>query len=164
MAPKQGDLELLQDPVAQELLHAPYTAHLAYTWKDGTPRCTPIGFHWNGQEVVMAGTDGAPRNEVIDGEKVAITIDSYTFPFKVLLIRGTAHAEKVEGIPEEYIKACQQLMGEEIAKGWFATLEPLAPNIPYFVRIKVTPEWVGILDFQTRFPSPVVKAMKPQKT
>ncbi len=161
MAPKQGDVELLNDPIAQELLCGPTTAHLAYVWKDGTPRNTPIGFFWNGEEIVMAGTDGAPRNEVIDGQKVAITIDTYTFPFKVLLIRGTAKVTQTEGVPEEYVKACQQLMGPEVAAGWFNTLTPLLPNIKYFAKITVKPERVGILDFTTRFPSPVVKAMKP---
>lgn len=164
MASKQGDLELLKDPVAQELLHGPYPAHLTYTWKDGTPRCIPIGFHWNGQEIVVGGPSTAPRNEIIDGEKVAVTIDTYTFPFKVLLIRGTAHTDKMEQVPDEYIKACQQLMGEEVSQAWFASLQPLLPNIPYFVRVKITPEWVGILDFQARFPSAVEKAMKPQKS
>ncbi len=159
MAPKQGDVELLNDPVAQQLLCAPCTAHLAYVWKDGTPRNTPIGFFWNGSEIVMAGTDGAPRNEVIDGQKVAITIDTYTFPFKVLLIRGTAKVTQESSVPPEYVKACEQLMGPEVAKGWFETLTPLLPNIKFFAKISVKPEWVGILDFQTRFPSPVVKAM-----
>ncbi len=160
MALNQGDVGLLNDPVAQQLLHAPIPARLAYTWKDGSPRVVPIGFFWTGEEVVMCSTDGAPKNLVIDNTKVAITIDTNTLPFKVLLIRGTAKVTKVQGIPQEYIQACIQLMGPETAQGWFKTLEPLAPNIKYFTRVAVKPEWVGILDFETHFPSPVVKAMR----
>ena len=159
MVLKQGDLGLLNEPVAQELLTAAIPARLAYTWKDGTPRVVPIGFHWNGEDVVMCSPEGAPKNQVINNSKVAITIDTNVLPFKVLLIRGTARVTVLQNIPDEYVKACIQLMGPETAQGWFKTLEPLAPNIKYFTRIAVKPEWVGILDFQARFPSAVVKAM-----
>ena len=60
-APLQGGAELLEDPAAQELLHSTNPAHLAYAWTDGTPRCTPIWFHWTGSEVVMAGPPNAPK-------------------------------------------------------------------------------------------------------
>ena len=41
----QGDLELLQDPVAQDLLTSREYAQLAYVWHDGTPRVVPIWVH-----------------------------------------------------------------------------------------------------------------------
>jgi hypothetical protein len=159
MSPKQGDLELLNDPVAQEMLCAPYPAHLSYVWKDGTPRLIPIGFYWTGEEIVMASPDAAPKNEVIDNAKVAITIDSYTMPFKVLMIRGTARVTVMDTPPIEYVKACEQILGVDGAQAWLKGLEPLLPNIKYFTRIAVKPEWVGLLDFQTRYPSAIVKAM-----
>lgn len=159
MSPKQGSVDLLQDPVAQELLTGQYPAHLSYVWKDGTPRVIPIGFHWNGKELVVAGTDAAPRNQVIDGQKVTLVIDTYTFPFKVLTIRGTARLERVAQPPPEYAMACESLMGKEVAAAWFGMLGPLLPKIKYFAKICITPEWVRITDFQTRFPSPVEKAM-----
>jgi hypothetical protein len=34
--PEQGDLSLLEDPVAQELLNSTHLARLAYVWPDGT--------------------------------------------------------------------------------------------------------------------------------
>ena len=39
---------------------------------------------------------------------------------------------------------------EKTAQAW---LEQLRTLISSMVRITVTPEWVGLLDFQTRFPS-----------
>jgi hypothetical protein len=39
---QQGNLALLDDPVAQRLLQASIPAQLAYTWTDGSPRVTPI--------------------------------------------------------------------------------------------------------------------------
>jgi hypothetical protein len=152
MAAEQGSVELLQDPVAQELLSGPYPAHLAYVWKDGTARVVPIAFHWNGKEIVMAGVDSAPKNDVIDGQKVTLVIDSYSFPFKVLTIRGTARLEKVAESPEEYAIGNQKLMGDEGIKNWLAGLGPLMPKIKYFGKITLTPEWVRVTDFQTRFP------------
>ena len=41
-------------------------------------------------------------------------------------------------------------MGSEQGKAWVKQLRSM---IPEMVRITVTPEWVGLLDFQTRFPS-----------
>jgi hypothetical protein len=41
---KQGDLELLQHPVSQELMQSKIPARLAYIWTDGTPRVVPIWF------------------------------------------------------------------------------------------------------------------------
>jgi hypothetical protein len=153
------NLELLNDPVAQELLRAPIPAHLAYNWKDGTPRVIPIAFYWTGEEIVMCSPDAAPKNHVIDNEKVSIAIDTPNFPFKVLTIRGTAKVTISESVPNEYVKASQQLLGLEGAQAWFKTLEPMLPKIQYFTRIAVKPEWVGLMDFQTRFPSAIVKAM-----
>ena len=37
-----GSLALLEDPVAQRLLHATIPARLAYTALDGSPRVVPI--------------------------------------------------------------------------------------------------------------------------
>ncbi len=42
MATKKTDPALLDDPVAQDLLHSTNMARLAYTWSDGTPRVIPI--------------------------------------------------------------------------------------------------------------------------
>ena len=47
MPTKQGDTAILDNPIAQELLHSKVPARLAYIWPDGTPRVVPIWFHWN---------------------------------------------------------------------------------------------------------------------
>jgi hypothetical protein len=148
---QQGDLSLLQHPASQELLHSKIPARLAYVATDGTPRVIPIWFHWNGQEIVMASPPKAPKlKSLAKNPKVAITIDDNTFPHKVLLIRGTARLEPVEGIVPEYIAAADRYFDPELAKGWLTQLRGLVTSM---VRITVTPEWVGLLDFQTRFPS-----------
>src|SRR5437870_2151787 len=59
MTATQGDLALLEDPVAQELLGSREPARLAYTWLDGTPRVVPIWFHWDGRALVLGSPPGA---------------------------------------------------------------------------------------------------------
>ena len=147
----QGDLELLQHPTAQELLHSKIPARLAYIWTDGTPRVVPIWFHWNGREIVMASPPKAPKLKALaKNPRVSLTIDDNTFPHKVLLIRGSARLEPVEGIVPEYEAAAARYFDADLAKGWLGQLRTLVSSM---VRITITPDWVGLLDFQTRFPS-----------
>lgn len=147
----QGDLGLLQHPASQELLKSKIPARLAYVWTDGTPRVIPIWFHWNGREIVMATPPKAPKLKALTrNPKVSLTIDDNTFPHKVLLVRGTARLEKVDGIVPEYAAAADRYFGPEQGKAWVNQLRGLISSM---VRITITPEWVGLLDFQTRFPS-----------
>ena len=153
----QGDLELLNDPIAQELLRSTIPARLAYTWPDGTPRVVPIWFHWTGEEVVMVSPHDAPKVRVLQANpSVALTIDSETWPHKVLLLRGSAQVELVDGIPAEYGAAARRYFGEEQGSAW---TEQVSQMLPRTARIAVRPAWVGILDFQTRFPEALAKRM-----
>jgi hypothetical protein len=148
---QQGGLELLKHPASQELLHSKIPARLAYVWTDGTPRVIPIWFHWNGQNIVMATPPKAPKLKALaKNPKVSLTIDDNIFPHKVLLVRGTARMEPVEGIVPEYAAAALRYFGPEQGPAW---VENLKSMISSMVRITITPEWVGLLDFQTRFPS-----------
>lgn len=151
MPVKQGDLNLLQHPASQQLLQSKIPARLAYVWTDGTPRVVPIWFHWNGKEFVLATPPKAPKLKALaKNPKVALTIDDNTFPHKVLLVRGTARLEPMKGIVPEYAQAAERYFGPQQGKGWVAQLNSM---IQEMVRINITPEWVGLLDFQTRFPS-----------
>jgi len=147
----QGGLELLQHPASQELLHSKIPARLAYIATDGTPRVIPIWFHWNGRELIMATPPKAPKLKALaKNPKVSLTIDDNTFPHKVLLIRGTARLEPVGGIVPEYAAAADRYFGPEQGKAWVQNLRSMISSM---VRITITPEWAGLLDFQTRFPS-----------
>jgi len=158
MSTKQGDVGLLQDPVAQQLLQSKGPAHLAYNWRDGTPRVVPIGFHWNGEELVMATATDAPKTKVLtDGSKVAVSIDSDFAASKILLIRGTVRADTVEGIAPEYTAMMYRTMSEEDAQ---ALLKEAARLYPRMTRIFIHPDWVGIIDFETRLPSVVERAIE----
>jgi PPOX class probable F420-dependent enzyme len=149
MAIRQGDLSLLDDPIAQELLRSTVPARLAYTWRDGTPRVVPIWFHWNGTEIVLGTPARAPKLRTLAAHpQVALTIDGDTFPYHVLSIRGTARIEHLDDVAPEYAAAAERYFGPEQGKAWAAQLRGMP-----MARIRVTPEWVAILDFKTRFPS-----------
>ncbi|HST09370.1 MAG TPA: pyridoxamine 5'-phosphate oxidase family protein [Terriglobales bacterium] len=151
MPVQQGDLSLLQHPVAQELLASKIPARLAYIWPDGTPRVVPIWFHWTGSELVMGTPPKAPKLKALaKNPKVSLTIDSNDFPNKVLLIRGSARMEPVQGIIPEYALAAERYFGQQQAQAWMSQLGKMIPSM---VRIAIIPEWVGLLDFKTRFPS-----------
>jgi Pyridoxamine 5'-phosphate oxidase len=151
MPVKQGGLELLEHPAAKELLASKIPARLAYVWTDGTPRVVPIWFHWNGSELVMGTPPKAPKLTALAvNPKVSLTIDDNTFPHKVLLIRGTASLQGVDGIVPEYALAAERYFGKEQGQAWLNQLRGMVPSM---VRIGIAPEWVGLLDFKTRFPS-----------
>ena len=157
MPTKQGDITILNNPIAQELLHSKVPARLAYVWPDGTPRVIPIWFHWNGQEIVMGTPLNAPKVKALnEGSKVSMTIDTDTWPHKVLQIRGTVSIETVDGVVPEYALAAERYLGAEGGKGWVEQAKALFPQM---TRIVVRPDWVGLLDFEQRFPSAIETAM-----
>lgn len=147
---QQGDVRLLEDPVAQNLLGSREVARLAYTWLDGTPRVVPIWFHWDGRALTFGTPVNAPKLKALahDGT-VAVTIDdSSGWPYRALLLRGRAEVEMLDDVSPEYEAAARRYFGDEQGRAWTARLsgQPMA-------RISVTPTWVAILDFETRFPS-----------
>jgi Pyridoxamine 5'-phosphate oxidase len=96
---------VLNRPISQELLARDLT-RLAYVAKDGTPRNVPIGFTWNGSEIVMCTAKNAPKLPALrTNPAVALTIDTEVHPPKILLIRGRAELDVVDDIPEEYLEA-----------------------------------------------------------
>jgi len=151
MSTTQGSVALLEDPVAKELLGSQIPARLAYIWPDGTPRVVPMWFHWNGAELVIWTPPKAPKLKALRvNSKVALTIDDNTFPHKVLMVRGTVTLEDVEGIGPEYERIAQRYLGEEQGTAWAQQVRQMFTRM---ARIRLRPEWVGILDFQSRFPS-----------
>ena len=158
MTTRQGSLALLEDEVAQRLLRSRLPARLAYSWTDGSPRVVPIGFHWNGEELVFGTPPDAPKMRALrDGDRVAVSIDTDEMPYKVLQIRGRVRTDTVEGIAPEYEALTVRMLGEEQGQAWLGNLRAITTHMS---RVFVRPEWVAILDFETRFPSAIERAME----
>jgi hypothetical protein len=142
---------VMNDPLAQELLNSKIPARLAYTGLDGFPRAIPIGFLWNGTQFVMATATNSPKMEALKANpKVALTIDTNDFPPHILLVRGTARVEIVDGVAPEFLEASRRYVPpeqwEEFEKGVTALYKQQG-------RISIVPEWAKLIDFETRIPS-----------
>lgn len=147
----QGDLKLLESDVAKRLLTSTVPARLAYMWTDDTPRVVPLWFHWTGDELVMATFAPSPKIGALRANpNVALTIDTEGFPPDALLIRGQASVSEVAGVVPEYALAARRYLGEEDATAYLLQVDQPGTTM---ARIAVHPTWVGVLDFQTRFPS-----------
>jgi PPOX class probable F420-dependent enzyme len=153
MPVEQGSLELLQHPASKELLQSKIPARLAYVATDGSPRVIPIWFHWTGRDFVLGTPSKAPKVKALaKNPQVALTIDDNDFPHRVLLVRGKARLQPVKGVVPEYAVAAERYFGAEQGRAWVAQFSSMIQDQD-MVRITITPEWVGLLDFQTRFPS-----------
>ena len=94
---------VLATPLAQELLRSSPVAHLAYIGRDGYPRVIPTGYVWKGGKFVVCTPDNAPKVRGLGSNpRVALTIDTQTQPPRILLVRGTASMEFVDGVPDDY--------------------------------------------------------------
>lgn len=151
--------EVLNRPISQELLARDVT-RLAYVAKDGTPRNIPIIFAWNGSEVVMCTPKNAPKLQALrENPMVALTIDTESHPPKILLIRGRAELDHVDGIPDEYLQTTTTYeMTPEQRVVWEAEVRSLYHD--GMVRIVVTPTWAKLIDFETTLPSPVEELIR----
>ncbi|MBF6086485.1 pyridoxamine 5'-phosphate oxidase family protein [Nocardia cyriacigeorgica] len=150
--------EILERPLSQELLARDLT-RLAYVATDGTPRNIPIGFTWNGSQIVLCTSTNAPKLAALrHNPQVALTIDTEVHPPKLLLIRGRAELDEVEGIPEEYLRmnGSYQMTPEQRVE-WEAGVRSLYDGM---VRIVITPTWVKLIDFETTLPSPVEELIR----
>jgi pyridoxamine 5'-phosphate oxidase-like protein len=152
--------EVLTRPLSQELLARGMT-RLAYVAKDATPRSIPIVFTWNGAEIVMCTSKNAAKLPALrNNPAVALTIDTEVHPPKILLIRGRAELDVVEGIPDEYLEASGSYqMTPEQRIEWEAGVRSLYDGM---VRIVVTPTWAKLIDFETTLPSAVEELIRQQ--
>lgn len=158
MTESQGDLALINNPVAQRLLASRELARLAYVAKDGTPRVLPMLFHWTGDELVLPTfAKSAKVRSLRANPELAVTIDSFGPPPEVLLLRGRVTLTEVQGVLPEYIAAHVRYYGEEQGRANTADLEQ-AQGVR-MVRIALRPSWVGVIDFQTRLPAPLAEMM-----
>src|SRR5689334_18882677 len=150
--------DVLCRPISQELLARDIT-RLAYVAKDGTPRNVPIAFTWNGSHIVMCTSTNAPKLPSLRvNPMVALTIDTEVHPPKILLIRGRAELDVVDGIPQEYLQMNgSYTMTAEQRVQWEAEVRSLYDGM---VRIVVTPTWAKLIDFETTLPSAVEELVR----
>ena len=139
---------------AGDLLESAQLARLAYNGPDGLPRVIPIGFHWNGEHIVICTATTAPKARALSSRpEVAVTIDVGSTPSeaKSLLVRGIAAVEIVDGVPDEYLAGSRKTLDPE-------QVEPFARQVrlmyDQMARISIEPRWARFYDFGAgRIPS-----------
>jgi hypothetical protein len=107
---------------------------------------------------VLCTVPHAPKVSALKANpKVAFTVDTNAFPPHVLLVRGTAAIDIVDGVPPEYLAASRKGVGPD---QWDAFEAQVRAMYKQMARIKITPLWAKLLDFQTRFPTPIEKLIR----
>lgn len=84
---------------------------------------------------------------------IAATIDKKGPPPEVVQLRGSAEIVDLDGMAPEYTVAQRRYYGDERCG---ANTEQVAQSGAATTRIVLRPEWVAVLDFQSRFPGALV--------
>ncbi len=109
----------------------------------------PLWFHWNGSALVVGTPAKAPKLAALTANpQVAVTIDRDTFPYHILSVRGTAVVEELDDVAPEYVAAAVRYFGPDQGRSWADQLRGRPMG-----RIRITPRWVNIIDFERRLPS-----------
>ncbi|TDO52507.1 pyridoxamine 5'-phosphate oxidase [Kribbella sp. VKM Ac-2527] len=150
---KEEIAEVLAKPYSQDLLTGGIPARFAYVGLDGDPRVIPIAFLWDGEHIVVCTVPASAKVSALRKHpRASITIDTESYPPKVLLIRGSVELEIVDGIPDEYVEASFKLVPADQQEAWKAGVTALYDQM---CRITITPDWVKLLDFETTIPKAV---------
>jgi hypothetical protein len=147
-------------PIARQLVREEPILHLSYTARDGAPRVIPIGYLWDSEHFLMYTIPGSAKVGALEDDgRVAITIDVPGPPPRVLLVRGRAALEPVDGVPDGYLEASRRGLPREAWEDFETQVRGLYKQM---VVITVTPEWARLLDFETTAPEAVEKLMRQQ--
>ena len=137
----------LDDPVVADLLSGANLTRLSYIGLDGRPRVVPIRFsHADGDIIMITGPKAEKARALAVHPAVALSVDSSTPPYKVLLVQGDATLEEVEGMAPEYRGIVQRYLGAA-ADAYLAQL-----RVKRQVRIRVAVISWRIFDFIRRYP------------
>jgi hypothetical protein len=143
----------LAKPYSQQLLAAPMTSRLAYTGVDGDPRVIPIPFHWDGSRLLMATVVTSAKVRALRrNPRVALTVDTDEYPPKLLLIRGSATVEIVDGVADVYLLASRKTVPASEFPAWEAGVRALYKQMAV---ITIEPDWAKMIDFETTIPKAV---------
>ncbi len=151
--------DVLSLPRSQQMLDRDI-CRLAYVATEGTPRVVPVGFHWNGNQIVVCTPTNAPKVKHLRANPaVSLTIDTEVHPPLILLVRGRAQVlDLVDGIPDEYMQANKTYtMTPEQRVHWEAEVRSLYLQM---VRVVITATWAKLIDFENTLPDPVAELVE----
>lgn len=104
---------------------------------DGTPRVSPIAFHFDGSRFVLGTIDFSAKVRAIQANPaVALTVDTDDQPPLVLMVRGTAEVSFVDGVLPEYLEANRKMFSAAAFPAFEAEVRRLYDRM---ARIDITP-------------------------
>jgi hypothetical protein len=146
---------VMAKPIAQQLVHDEPLMRMSYTGLDGGPRVIPIAYLWDGTSFLVWTIPISAKVRALQTDpRVAITVDVQGPPPRVLLARGRAQLEPVDGVPDGYLEASHRTMPQEMWASFDAQVRSLYDQM---VAITITPEWAKLLDFEETAPEAVEK-------
>jgi hypothetical protein len=146
-----ADVEDLRHPDAQELLHSPDPARLAYNGRDGYPRVIPIGFLWNGTDIVVCTAPTAPKVAALtERPNVALTIETPGPPARAFQVCGVASFEIVDGVASENLAAAAKSTKGDVLAAFEAAVRSLYKQM---ARVTIAPTWARYYDFGAGLPT-----------
>jgi hypothetical protein len=149
---------VLEDPIAKDLLDSRNLLRLAYTALDGSPRAIPMGFFWNGREIVLGSVPGSQKVAALQRDpRVAGTIDVDKMPPHILLLRGTATVEILDGVFPEWLEASRGHVPAEQFPDFEAQTRDLYRQM---AKIVITPTWAKLIDFERTAPEAVERLVR----
>jgi hypothetical protein len=150
------DLVALTDD--RNLLDSATLLRLGYNGSDGFPRVIPIGFDWNGSQIVVCTAVTAPKLKALSSRpNVAMMIDLGDTPTeaKALLVRGLASVDIVDGVPDEYVAASTKALGADQVTEFDRQVRSMYDQV---ARFSIEPVWARFFDFGPgRMPSFLTK-------
>jgi len=148
----------LEKPEAQRLLNEARLLHLAYTGSDGHPRAGPVGFTWDGSRLYFCTAVKAPKVRALrQRPQVAVSIGDEVEPPCLLLVRGGAEVEEVEGVPAEFLEASRKTMPPERFAAWEMQQRAVYERM---ARVAIVPQWAKLIDFQETLPQAVDEILR----
>ena len=142
-------MAIKDDPVAAKLLNSKLLMRLAYIGSGDQPKVVPIWYQYiDGEFIVVTGPKADKVKSLLQRPKVAITIDTDTPPYNVLMVDGVASVEMVDGMAAEYPDIVRKHLGAA-ADGYLKRMEG---QVKRQVRIRIKPSSWRILDFVERTP------------
>jgi hypothetical protein len=150
--------EVMALPITQELLRDESLMRLSYSALDGSPRVIPVGYVWDGENVVFWTIPISEKIPALAADpRVAISVDILGPPPRALLLRGTAALATVDGVPQGYLDASHRTMPPEAWDGFDEQVRWLYDQM---VVVTITITWAKLLDFETTAPSAVEQLVK----
>jgi hypothetical protein len=144
--------------ISQQLLREEPILRLAYTGLDGGPRVIPIAYLWDGASFRMWTIPISAKVRALQADpRVAITVDIVGPPPRVLLARGRAQLDTVDGVPDGYLDASHRTLPREAWDGFDDQVRTLYEQM---LTITVIPDWAKLRDFETTAPSAVEQLVR----